>query len=229
MAALWPAQQLRLCRHFCTPDTGPPGIAVPRHAPTGTMPNNADPNQQQQRQTQQQGAHAALGNGQHAHASSRQGQPAAPAGATVPLAQQAKQQELESKPLGPSDYELAAERMTDPEILSTLAGHLWPKGVTMLWHVICICAHGNACSFKRGLCCFADGQALLVHNQCQGVRRTKMKAVTCFPCCALTCGNMSLQPSDNPEFKRRIAGALGLLIGSKVLNVQVRGTLLPCR
>lgn len=30
--------------------------------------------------------------------------------------------------LGPSSYELAAEKMSDREILATLANHLWPKG-----------------------------------------------------------------------------------------------------
>eukprot|EP00878_Enallax_costatus_P011520 GHUV01012026.1.p1 GENE.GHUV01012026.1~~GHUV01012026.1.p1 ORF type:complete len:734 (+),score=173.55 GHUV01012026.1:460-2661(+) len=55
--------------------------------------------------------------------------------------------------LGMSSYELAAEKMSDREILGTLAHHLWPK--------------------------------------------------------------------DNPEFKRRILTALGLLVGAKVLNVQV--------
>jgi hypothetical protein len=29
-------------------------------------------------------------------------------------------------------------------------------------------------------------------------------------------------PSDNPEFRWRVVGALGLLIGSKFLNIQVR-------
>jgi hypothetical protein len=33
-----------------------------------------------------------------------------------------------SAALGPSSYELAAEKMSDREILATLAQHLWPKG-----------------------------------------------------------------------------------------------------
>ena len=33
-----------------------------------------------------------------------------------------------------------------------------------------------------------------------------------------------LWPKDNPEFRTRVVGALGLLVGSKLLNIQVHHT-----
>jgi hypothetical protein len=50
---------------------------------------------------------------------------------------------------GPSSYELAAEKMSDREILSTLAQHLWPKGRNSS---IRICStHGCSCAAAAGL------------------------------------------------------------------------------